>query len=454
MRRSNHQRVYDSWYATEEQLRLLDVADYHDNYVAQLRLDLLTFRTAVIPDTAIIDGWFFGQVTPDELSEWCGRGSARIELPIEIRARRATLEESLATVLCRPDRDTLNDYPLQLLRYPEARSAVAEGLGETKLARLEQLLTLEPTVPKAIARLLNEILKAKGVTDHTVERFLPYWEAWIDAERRGIVRTIEWDGVIDVLGAARCDPLNPPQDLMTREGSKAYERIMDLISKGKFGKSDALNILGSEVAESLDSTADGYAWDRAVILTWYDDARRRAIARQHRSTFAYDQVPIFVGEEGRAYRGLATLDDSIEDMLLVEVPSDFRLMLTELEPERYRNLFVVHGEKFRRLWTDPSPDNLRRVVDTAYEYAIGDQRLVNATKAEKLVRVFGQLLAAGAATEAAGPIAGLTMILASEGAFRAADSARKRRAIRSVVEYVGNRTSKASIWLTHALQLA
>jgi hypothetical protein len=48
----------------------------------------------------------------------------------------------------------------------------------------------------------------------------------------------------------------------------------------------------------------------------------------------------------------------------------------------------------------------------------------------------------------------LTMILASEGAFRAADSARKRRAIRSVVEYVGNRTSKASIWLTHALQLA
>jgi hypothetical protein len=119
-----HDRIYDDWFMTEKQFALATTtSDGVADYVTQLRLDLLFFETAVLPDTAVIDGWFFGQVTPSELTDWCGRGATHRHLPIELRCRAPSLEASLASFLRRADRDTLNDYPMHIVKDAEARAA-------------------------------------------------------------------------------------------------------------------------------------------------------------------------------------------------------------------------------------------------------------------------------------------------------------------------------------------
>lgn len=435
---STHQRIYDFWFATEEQLRLralANYADYQDNYVTQLRLDLLAFKTAIIPDTAVIDGWFFGQVTPEDLAEWCGRGVTRLHLPVEVMTRMPTLESSFATFLRRSDRETLNDYPLQLLNYQDARDAVASGLRETSASRLDKLLTLESSVPKAIARLLVEILRAQGVEHDTVGEFLPFWEAWIDAERSGFVKVRQWDKTIDVMTAARSDPLNLNDELLTEQGRAAYIEVARLIAAGTLTKSDALNVLKSFAPMRADAnTGHAYEMDKRIIVAWYDTTRCRAIAKQHQSTFTYDQIPIYP----LGYRGLAAIPDilDLDKSSIVEIPEDFRKVLRGMEPARYRSLFTIYRKEFEELWANPNRSNLHRTMELTYDYAASERQAIASSKAERVVRVFGQLLAAGAAEQIAGPLAGLGMILASEGAFHIADSSRRRRAVRGVIEYL------------------
>jgi hypothetical protein len=437
---TQHAAVYDSWFTTESQLRALDTATFADDYVTQLRLDLLFFRKVVIPDTAVIDGWFFGQTPPDRLLELCGRGSANRDLPLEVRCRADSLEASLAQFLRRPDREMLNDYPLQLFRDRDAREAIRHGLRATPASRLDSLLHREKTVPQAIGRLLSEILSANGITNSTIDQFVPVWEQWIEAERRGTITVSPWRAQLDVVGAIYDDPLDPNTDFLTDRGTAAYREVVGLLGRGALNKSDALNILLDD--GSAPESGDDYAWDCATIIDWYDRARARAISRQNEAAFAYDANPVLPEHPLEHFTGLAAEVDleQLSPDVFVEIPSDFQAALAGVPGADYGNLFATHRDLFASFWREPTADAARAMADAVYRQATASRDPNQTARPEQSMRIFGQILGALGTAAVAGKWAGVGLFVASEATLRLAKTAKQRTAARGVVEYVKRRT--------------
>lgn len=436
-----HDALYDSWFTSESQLRLLDLDGYVDAYLTQLRLDLLFFRKVVIPDTAIIDGWFFGQTEPTTILEWCGRGVAPRRLPIEIRCRETSFEASLASFLRRDDRDSLNDYPLQMLRDREAREAIREGLRQTSTSVLDQALRRANSVPQAIGGLLSSVLAAEGISNHTVEQFAEVWEGWVKAERDGLVVAIPWRAPLNVEEALAADALSPPSDLLTERGRDAYAEITSLLQRRRFNKSDALNILLGD--HDLSWHDDDFAWDYNTIVDWYDRGRARAIARQNEAAFGYDAVPLFPDHPLEHFRGLARAPDGLSpsDEFLVTLPSDFRSALATLSPLDYRRLFATHGSLISDFWNSPSPARARQVAEAAYDAATTAGLRPRPSAGARSMWIFGKLAGAVAAAQVAGAWAGIGFVLASEAAQNASGAIRERNSTRGVVEYLSRRLS-------------
>jgi hypothetical protein len=437
-----HASVYDSWFTPENQLRLLNLEYFHDELVAQLRMDVLLFRKIALTDIAVLDGWFFGQTDPNDLLEQCGRGRLNRALPMTLYCRKPTFEESLATFLFRPDRLTLNDYPLQLLRDPEARNAIRHGLGRTPASRLEDLLTLENSVPNAVGKLLDEVLQSEGIVEHTVDQFVPYWEKWIKAEQSGLVRVQEWSQRMSVRGSIRSDPLSATDDLLTDDGRTAYREVRDLLRNGRLNKSDALSVVPAP-----DHRDAEYAWDYATILEWFDRQRSRAVAAQHGAIFAYDQLALYPTSHAPGhFTGLAGSIDlsNVASHFLIEVPKEYRSLVSSLPGSDFGALFSGHHAAFEEAWTKPDRNNIKRVIDLVFSQTTTSDSPPRLTM-ERAVRVFGQVLAGGVADRVAGPFAAIGIILASEGIFMAADRLKSHEAIRQVVDYSTSRLQPSSI---------
>jgi hypothetical protein len=297
------------------------------------------------------------------------------------------------------------------------------------------LLASETTVPRAIGRLIDDTLTHAGLTTHVAEQFVPIWEEWIRAERQGLINVVAWDRPLPVLQALQDDQLDREADLLTDDGRDAYQGIVRLLNDGDFNKSDALTLL---IRPDL-SQQTGYARDCSTILTWYERGRARAIARQHRAAFGYDDQPIFAGTAEAHYRGLAQLAEppALTSNLTIDLPSDFRRVVGSMEPSEFGRLFSQYADEFRALWQDPTVRNARRMCQVVYDGAPGSKPTL--TPPERAVRVFGQLLGAGGVEALAGPWAGLAMLLASEGALHVPDALRRRGSVRGVVEYYQER---------------
>jgi hypothetical protein len=446
-----NERIYDSWLSTENQLRLSATRDARFEFHAQLRLDALFFRTLVVPDTAVIDGWYLGQTSPEELVTICGRGTLDRWLPLEIRCREKTLEQSLANFLRRGDRGTLNDYPLQMLRDPEAREAIRDGLRQTSVSKLDQALGRTTSVPEAIGTLLDDILKSQGITEHTVEKFVPYWEQWIAAEKTGAISVVPWTTQMAAGPAAQQDPLDPELDLVSDDGRAAYRAIVQLLSRERSYKSDAINALvGTPPTPHSDKTesATNFEWDRTTILDWYDRGRMRALAHQHAAAFAYDEPtwePDIPNQRASSSLIRTASELPVSERFHVSLPNDFRASVALMPSEQYAALFTRHRPVFESLWTTATTSAARRVAEIAYEAASSHAEKRSMYGPERLVRVFGQLLAAGATTKVAGPVAGVGMILASEAVLQRAEMMGDRAVTRAAVEYMNERIDATPI---------
>jgi hypothetical protein len=134
-------RLFSNAYTPVQQGAMRKSVDaWHDDFLGQIRFDTLLAGTLVIPDTYIFDGAYFLDTMPSELAASVGRGITHPQMPIEIRSRAPTLEESLARFLDRADGTNLNPFPFNAFTEDEVRKSLAESLGNTPAEKLHNYI--------------------------------------------------------------------------------------------------------------------------------------------------------------------------------------------------------------------------------------------------------------------------------------------------------------------------
>ena len=180
MRLGNERRFSDVYSAAgQRERRGNGWAD--EDFFLHLRIDALLAHTIVVPDTYVLDGAYLTGTSPQELLDGLGRGVARRELPLEVRARRSSLSESLRQFLVRSDSDALNPFPFNAIESAPARHALAATLGTRTSDDLDAAIRREGSVVGGMIGLLRHGLADAG---HEAEEDLNRSEAERKAQQR------------------------------------------------------------------------------------------------------------------------------------------------------------------------------------------------------------------------------------------------------------------------------
>ncbi|GAA2603088.1 hypothetical protein GCM10010399_37410 [Dactylosporangium fulvum] len=436
--------LVDAYSASSQ--RMNAAAGYlHERYVGQLRLDLLLSRTLVIPDTHFLDGRFFIDIAPPQLSDLVGRGVHNRILPIEVRTRghgapRRRFAAALRTFLLRGDgAGTLNGFTFNAVGADADRSHLASALGQTPEQMLSACLagSDDAEVPDRLARFLTD--RAPTTAHDDIDRLAEGWRRWIEAERGGLLTTAAWGDGFDLATALLHYRPLPPDTLTTGVGRSTYDSVVQMVQLSRH-RSDLTALL-----EKVRSDRPGLSVDEAIDLEtidrWYSAGRHVALARQHgiraiASSFQPGRTPTSYTEQ--ATRRLAA--EGIGTDLVV--PDDLMSGLVAMEGSEFGRFSYEHDEALARLWAGGGPDEARRVVDPLL-------RAIEPANRHQGTLLTGLGVAAGASAAATAPISAIVSAglggLAGIAALPAVWEAWRRRSVVSrVIEFLTDRTSSTS----------
>lgn len=427
--------IFASEYSAMTQSAIMRAPFGRTEYIGQLRLDVLLAGRLVVPDSQLLDGRFFLETGPDELRRQVSIGPQH-PLPLRIRPRRGTLEETLAVWLERRGSEYLNGFPFNAIRSDDARAALADALTQTKAEALRARLSGQPSIPKALALFLRDLLRARGFdADDDVAVLERGWSLWVEEDRAGRLKIEAWDRAFDLQTAMALDPVDPEQDLATDKGRELYMKL----SRMEF-RSDATALI-RRLKDEEDAPSDLLDVDVETLLAWYTDARHRAFAMQHGCDFAraerLDGVPV-----GPVRRALlrAVQGDRQAAPAFHDLPPALMEALTTMAPDRFEEVVTAVRDPLLAWWHSGDPDALARLVE-----AMDTRVSVKATDASPaMAHLFAKVTATAVGLAVGGALWAVVAALLSDGILAGREKLAEagRRAARArVVEYGLERVS-------------
>lgn len=360
-------RLLSDLYGCDAQAESSDSEEWRDDYLVHLRWDSLVSETLVIPDTDLFDGRYLLTTDPFQLADRLGRTIENPRLPIEVRGRADSLEQSLASFLKRKSRETLNGFPFTAISDGTIKQALVLRLSQTPARQLDDRLAAHPgDVPGAVCSLLRDILRSEGLDPGVTELFESGWSRWLDAERRGLLRYTRWDSSAYDFGGAFRDtpPIDPDGDLGTDVGRETHRRLIDSLTSGATQGSDALAILD----EARDiATAPDEAVEVLTIRRWFFEIRYRAFGRQHRSWTALKDDPNArpVGPHARLTRLIGEVDEPPQPGgRLLLVPEEVMPGLLTMGGADFRAFLAENRPDLETWWNDEDQHGLERSVES------------------------------------------------------------------------------------------
>ncbi len=356
-------RLFAADYSTtgQQRWRSPDNPFWADDYRGLLRFDSLTSEKLVVPDSHVFDGPFFPAQDPHALLDAlkCDGFEGPARLPLEIRARRSTLAESLADLLRRADSDRLNGFIFKTIEDETLRRDLAWQLRLTPASVLDAALDRTGDPAEAVSCVLMECLRRLDVPERADDVIEPLWEAWakwleVDS-LPGLV--VPWgEQRFRLADALSVDPI-PEGRLSTHVGGQAQHAAEQRVRHGSSYRGDVFSDLASLRMRVADP--DELA-EVELVERWYSRGRYRAIAWQHRATCVQPAAP---------WRAVTALQALWEEALgrstsdRAEIPSDVVTTLGELTGEQYAELVYTHRRDLQNWWREGDRAALLRIAD-------------------------------------------------------------------------------------------
>jgi hypothetical protein len=347
-----HERLYTDFYdsvnqrkqVSSDSIEALSIAKYL--YIGRLRLDSLLSRTIVLTDNQILDGCFFLQEDPLALLDKICRqrdGS----LPIEIRARSGTLENSILGFVKKENQPKLRGFSFSCIEDEDVRSKIQLSLRDIDSNSVSSWKDL------------CKIIRHSSGEESSIDKIEHGWAKWIEAQETVLKgKVLTWDRTkfpldecIFISADRHLQHLNTNQGKelatwanKTRDRSSLDGRITKL-KKG--ANSDLLS-------------------DLNLVEVWFHYAYNLAIARQHRCR-TFESVR---GSFEERISGLSLIYDSTPEISRFEAPAEIVYGLGLMPTDQFQNIYGLHSNSFKKWWDTSDPDALRRGFDPYLEVVL------------------------------------------------------------------------------------
>lgn len=304
-------------------------------YIGRLRLDTLMSRKLVLTDAQILDGAFFLRIGPGDLINYVTRETNSLP-PIEIKARRPKLDESLLSFFKKPGSETLRGFSFSSVESEKYRSNIQSVLEQTKADDIKSW------------RDIPKVLKNSEIDLSYIEMLESQWAKWIEATS-GFTKdfVVVWKGEYNLEKYLQLNSLLPI--LETQRGRSlagwAYKNRHD---RSKVDQ--RLTQIKTNQDEALLS-------DIFSIEAWFNQAYNLTISEQH----GCKNFESISGSFKYQLESLHLLDQSTPN-LNIGVPEDFIVKLGELPNDLFRSLFQSQKESFNQWWYERDIESLKRGI--------------------------------------------------------------------------------------------
>lgn len=354
-------RMLSESYSASSQSDLQGRPFSRETFLGSLRLDTLVARTVVLPDTHLFDGSMFLSCVPVSLI--ANLGGSDLRPAIEIQTRASSLDESLRQFFIRPSSDYLNPFPLYFISDADTRTWLSSELGCTSAVELTRRIHQAGSVTAGIADLLRELLHQRGGVVAQIDELESGWNRWIDAVRKGVIATRQWDRSLRIGDAIALDPIDAEAELGSKEATTLLRNIENMVGQGSSYRSDVINLMNAAL---IDATPAGGA-EIAGLEAWYRQARHRAMATQHGAflsrTLGADRI---FGGYARAEALANVLGDRTPYGLeFAEV--DLHSILAEFPDDAYRSLVRKTWPRWHRWWESGRRNDLQAAFESTLE---------------------------------------------------------------------------------------
>jgi hypothetical protein len=326
-----------------------------EDYLGRMRLDLVAFRTIVVPDTHLFDGLFFLETSPERLGSELLRGKLLATAPLEIRHRANTLEESLASILVRGDR--LNNFPFNSILDEEKRSNLALALGQRSRSDLEDCLGRSETVWDGMAEFLSAVSQADQIDiNEEIEIMRRGWRMWL-AKDRDSVQTVPWQRQFDLPHAARFAQFDAAS--LSDDGKDLLRVVWGMLTGGTPWRSDMTEVLRAAKQGATPESRQ----EVAMIGRFAERVRHRAIALQHECTYGHE-VDDGDPESGRFIELANQVENSWQPNEVPSIPETAIRTLGLLPSHKWMEFTTDQQDNLEQWWTGRNESGLKRAVES------------------------------------------------------------------------------------------
>jgi hypothetical protein len=315
-----------------------------------MRLDAILFRTIVLPIAFIWDGAFFLETAdPKLLLKSLARTRGTLGSPLEVRASRASFDESLLDSFRRDDH--LHGFVFDSISNQQHRTLIAQKLRQTKVDVLDRYLLRTEHASQAIFNLVNDILRSEGVESTAdmarIERGWSNWRAILGKEiiLKPYMRS---NHVAHGIAAGYIDS----SQLGTYGSSVLAELLQTAVARDRPFRSD-MSLVLQRAALEAGSAADlrDVSRIRRFAFTGYN----RALALDYSCTFGYEPH----ADDPAAPRleaHLATLGDAAEIL-----PPGLLKSLAALPDDRFQIFSANAHDDLQKWWSRRDELAVKRV---------------------------------------------------------------------------------------------
>jgi hypothetical protein len=316
--------------------------------IGRLRLDLVFYRHIVIPDTHLLDGRLFLAVPPARLSEATSRALG-VRSPLQFPCRAGTLDESLAVLLSRNEH--LNAFPFNCISDKSIRSAVANALGRADAQLLEHFLGVSPTIPAAVASVIEAAARDAGVDiDEDLELLRSGWEQWLQAGQ--LFKVHPYRNAYNLASGLAYMPR--PVSIVSDTGRRFLPELASLLRDPAGRRSDVTRLLAA-MSVSSDPTVSE---DAVRLETWAERVRHVAIALQHEATYSYQLTA--ADPEMAEFELMAR---QVKPRNTAEMMDDVIARLAVLPDAKWREFNFHSRDDLEAWWTTGAADACSRALD-------------------------------------------------------------------------------------------
>lgn len=327
------------------------VNDWVLDYLGRIRLDAMLFRRIVMPIAYIWDGAFFLEMDPAVLLRSTSRTPGVLGSTLEIRANRATFDESLLDSFRRDDH--LHGFVFDSINDPQQRAFIAKKLRQTKNDVLDRYLLRSEYPSQAILSLIKEILHAEGVeASPELARIERGWSNWRSFLGRQITLKpyARSDHFADGIAGGYIDTSQ-----IGGYGSGVLAEFLQLAAARERPFRSDMSILFQRAAAQADNAADRR--DVTRIKRFAFTGYNRAAALDYSCTFGY--VPSEDDPASpRVENHLSSLDDAAEVL-----PPGLLKDLATLPDERFYIFNAKAHDDLQEWWAHRDESALKRGIE-------------------------------------------------------------------------------------------